>query len=212
MDFFIGLELLNLWNIQDFELLDFIRRGLQCYDSSGRPIISYSEPSRPEEDYALFSEAAVQLEAIKTFSFKFKDVQFFASANGLPAPLSKEKPEPEPLPPPEVNPENRVERKNRLRLACRRAAKQLWAENPEITITGMVERSEIIEMAEGRSHTVRYGWIRDLRPPRKPEGIGTGTGAVRMPGDLLIFFCMKKMPVQPIYFDYLFDRTRLNTN
>ena len=55
---------------------------------------------------------------------------------------------------------------------CREIAKQIWNQKPDLTIAGMIKRSEIVSQAmqpDGRSYsemTLR-NWIRDLCPNRK---------------------------------------------
>lgn len=53
---------------------------------------------------------------------------------------------------------------------CRAAAKELWKENPEITIADMAVRDEITEACDGKLYiekTIR-DWIKDLCPDRSP--------------------------------------------
>ncbi|MBF0552676.1 MAG: hypothetical protein HQK60_19355 [Deltaproteobacteria bacterium] len=182
--FYLGLELLKFWSIQNFELFDFMRKGLWAYDQRGRLVVNYesfpqlrSYISESKEDYNLVNfniskeqkEAKAQLEAILFFTFRIEDVRLFAEANGLPLP--PQPPTPEPPPPPKVKIETTVDRKFRNRLACRRVAKQLWEDDPTVTIASMVRRPEIIEACEGSLYptkdTVR-NWIQNLCPNRKP--------------------------------------------
>ncbi|MBF0549073.1 MAG: hypothetical protein HQK60_00930 [Deltaproteobacteria bacterium] len=177
-NFYIGLELLHLWGIQDFQLLDFMGQGLRAYDQRGRLVVSYESLSElDKDDFAPFSfnlsrekyEAEAQLKAIQTFIFRLEDVRLFALANRLPSPQSKKEPQaPEPPPQPEVKVETLSEKRFRDRLACRKVAKRLWLDDPSIMITSMVERQEVIEASGERSASVVYSWIRDLSPSHKP--------------------------------------------
>jgi hypothetical protein len=56
---------------------------------------------------------------------------------------------------------------------CREIAKRIWERQPDFTIAGMINRSEIVRQArqsDGKPYsemTIR-NWIRDLCPNRKP--------------------------------------------
>ncbi|MBF0525424.1 MAG: hypothetical protein HQK56_10050 [Deltaproteobacteria bacterium] len=173
--FYLGLELMRLWKITDVRLLGFMREGLQAYDPRGRRVVSYESPKHQEMfDYCLFSfhlsknpkEAMVQLKEIRFFVFQSEDVRAFAGTNGFILPPERAKLTTESEPPNEVKTENPTQKIFRQRLACRKIAKQLWMNDPTIMVSRMVERPEIVGASGGRSYSIRYGWVRDLRPPR----------------------------------------------
>ena len=56
------------------------------------------------------------------------------------------------------------------RKRCREMAKELWEEDPTLTIVDMAYKDEINSFFNGKTYTVKTirGWIKDLCPNRSP--------------------------------------------
>lgn len=54
--------------------------------------------------------------------------------------------------------------------ACQDVARKKWAEDPNITITDMIDCQDIIDACDGKFYSEKYlrNWINDLCPNRKP--------------------------------------------